>query len=75
MKRNLSSDDQQFHKYQQNKQSPLILTELTKHKKDHKCDVGIPCPGLGQAQHAAGLNRLMGSQPSPVDNWILNGNT
>ena len=25
----------QFHQYQQNKQSPFILTELTEHKKDH----------------------------------------
>jgi len=29
MKRSLNSDDQQFHQYQQNKQSPLILTELS----------------------------------------------
>ena len=25
--------------------------------------------------NVAGLNRLMGSQPSPLDNWISNGNT
>jgi hypothetical protein len=25
----------QFHKYRHNDQSPLILTELTEHKKDH----------------------------------------
>jgi hypothetical protein len=26
-------------------------------------------------KNVAGLNRLMGSQPSPLDNWISNGNT
>jgi len=31
----LNSDGHQFHQYQQNKQSPLILTELTEHKKYH----------------------------------------
>jgi hypothetical protein len=25
----------QFHQYQESEQSPLILTELTEHKKDH----------------------------------------
>ena len=25
----------QFHQYQQNERAPLILTELTEHKKDH----------------------------------------
>ena len=28
-------DAHQFHQYQPNEQSPLILTELTEHKKDH----------------------------------------
>jgi hypothetical protein len=28
------SDGHQFHQYQQNEQSPLILTELTEHKKN-----------------------------------------
>ena len=32
-KESLNSDGHQFHQYQQNKQSPLILTELTEHKK------------------------------------------
>ena len=26
-------------------------------------------------KNVAMLNRLMGSQPSPLDNWISNGNT
>jgi len=34
-KESLNSDGQQFHQYQQNQQPPLILTELTEHKKDH----------------------------------------
>jgi hypothetical protein len=35
-----------------------------------------PAPGLevGQAQNVVGLNQLMGSEPSPLDNWISNGN-
>jgi hypothetical protein len=36
MKRRFNnSDGHQFHQYQQNKQSPLIPTELAEHKKDH----------------------------------------
>jgi hypothetical protein len=30
----------------QDEQSPLILTELTKHKKDQTYDLGKPGPGL-----------------------------
>ena len=45
MKRN-----HQFHQFQQNQQSPLILTDLIEHKKTTVCDVEHPCPGLGQAQ-------------------------
>jgi hypothetical protein len=29
----------------------------------------------GRHKNVVGLNWLMGSQPSPLDNWILNGNT
>jgi hypothetical protein len=31
----LNSDGHQFHQYQQNEQSLLILTELSEHKKEH----------------------------------------
>jgi hypothetical protein len=31
-------------------------------------------PGLGQAQKCGGFNRLMGSQPSPLDYRISKGN-
>jgi len=34
-KETLNSDSHQFHQFQQNEQSPLILTELTVHKKNH----------------------------------------
>jgi hypothetical protein len=37
-KESLNSNGQQFHQYQQNEQSPLILTELTdftEHNKGH----------------------------------------
>jgi hypothetical protein len=34
-KESLNSDGHQFHQYQLNEQSPLVLTELTEHKKGH----------------------------------------
>jgi hypothetical protein len=30
---------------------------------------------LDRQRNVAGLNRLMGSQLSPLDNWIFNSNT
>jgi hypothetical protein len=42
-KESLNSDGHQFHLYQQNVQSSLILTELTEHKKTTTCDIGNPC--------------------------------
>ena len=45
MKKSLNSDSHQFHQYQQTKQSPLILIELTEHKKTTTYDVGNPGPG------------------------------
>ena len=73
-KESLNSDSQQSNQYQQNKQSCLTLTHWTP-KKTTTSDVWIPGPGLGQANNMAGLNRLMGSQPSPPVNLILNGRT
>ena len=49
-KESLNSDGHQFHQYQQNEQSPLILTELTEHNKT-TFDVGNPVPVLEQVQH------------------------
>ena len=74
-KESLNSDGHQFYQYQQNQQSSLILTDLTEHKKTMTYDVGNPGPGLARARKCDGLNRLMGSQPSPLDNWISDDNT
>ena len=72
-KESLNSDGHRFHQYQKNEQSPLILAE---HKKDHDIyDIEHSGPGLGQAQKCGGLNLLMGSQSSPLDNWISKVNT
>jgi hypothetical protein len=35
MKPKFNSDGHQFCQYQQNEQSPFILTEINEHKKDH----------------------------------------
>jgi hypothetical protein len=40
-----------FDQYQQNEQSPLILTELTEHKKTTTNDIRNPRPVLGQTQY------------------------
>jgi hypothetical protein len=48
-KEGLHSDVHQFHQYQQNEQSSLILTELTEHKKSTICDVENSGPGLCMA--------------------------
>jgi hypothetical protein len=45
-KQSLNSEGQQFYQYQQNEQSPLILTELAEHKKTTTYYVGNPGPGL-----------------------------
>jgi hypothetical protein len=49
VKESLNNDGQQFHQYQQDKQSPLIITHLTQ-KEITTYDVGNLCPGLGQSQ-------------------------
>ena len=49
-KESLNSVGQQFYQYRQNEQSPLIITELTEHKKSTTYDIGNPGPGLGQEQ-------------------------
>ena len=61
------SDGHQFHQYQQNEQSPLILTELTEHNKTTTNDVGTDtifhmstkvltnCRGIRHGVHSAWL--------------------
>jgi hypothetical protein len=62
--------------HQLNQQTPIILANRT-HKKAMTYDVGNSGRGLGQTTMCVGggLNRLMGSQPSPLDNLISNSNT
>lgn len=73
-KESLNGDGNQFH--QQKVQSPLIITELTEHKENLSYDVENLGPGIGLAQKCSGVrHRLMGSQHSPINNWIANGNT
>ena len=56
----LNRDGHQFHQYQQNEQSPLILSHWTQ-ETTMIYDFGNPGPGLGQAHECVGLNQLMGS--------------
>ena len=73
-KESLNNYGNQFHQYQQNEQLHRNVTDVTEDEKTY--DVGNPRPGLGQAhKNMAGWKRLMGSQPSSLDNWISNGNT
>ena len=63
----LNSDVHQFHKYQQNDQSPLIFTEVT-------IKTSIDFDGNPDTWerhiHVVWLNRLMGSQPSLFENLM-----
>jgi hypothetical protein len=45
----INSGGHQFHQFQQNEQSSLILTELTEHKNPMTYDVGNPIPDLVHA--------------------------
>ena len=59
--KSLNSDDQPFPQYQQNVQSPLILTPCT-HKKPTTNDVRDPCHGCEQTQSCGGVtpvNRIL----------------
>ena len=40
------------------------------HKKSITYNVGNPGPALEQTQNVAGLNQLIGFQPSLYDSWI-----
>ena len=67
----LDSDGQQFHKYQQNKKSPFTLTHRTQNRPQHIM-LEIQVLAWDKHNNVAGLNQLMGSLPSPHDNWISN---
>jgi hypothetical protein len=65
-KESLNSDGHQFHQYQQNEQSPLILTDLNEHpKKPRHINVGNPGPGLRQAQNCGGVKPFNGIPTLP----------
>ena len=43
-------------------------------KKTMTHDIGNSGPGFARHRNVAALNRLMRSQPSPLNNWISNRN-
>ena len=49
-----------IHQYQQNEQSPQILTEVAEHKKTMTYDVGNPSPNLEQEQTFGGIKPVNG---------------
>jgi len=65
----LNCDGQQFHQYQQNKQSPITSTHLT--LKKNTTTYVLQVLAWDRHKDVAGLNQLMGSQP--LDNWISKG--
>ena len=66
-----NSDDHQFHQYQQNEQSPLILTELTEHKqKPTTYHAGNPGACLGHEQQCGGVNPVNGITILQVNDFI-----
>ena len=62
-----NTDDEWFHK---------LSSQLIDHRKGPR-QLALEIQILTQDRHpkVAGLNRVMGSQPSPLDNEISNGNT
>ena len=55
----------QFHKYQQNEQSPLLLSHWI--HKNTTYGVENTHPGMGHTHKCGELNQLMGTQPSSLD--------
>ena len=58
---------QQFHQYQQNKQSPLILTHSTQKKRTMTYNAGNPSPGLGQVQKFGAVKPVYRKQTPSLD--------
>ena len=67
-KKSLNSDGHQFHQFQQNDQSPLIFN-LFSTKRTWPTTLETQVLVWYRHKEVAGLNQLMGSQPSPLDNW------
>jgi hypothetical protein len=58
MTESVNSDGHQLHQYQQNEQSPLILTELVEHKSTTTYDAGNPGRCLGQVHTFGGIKPI-----------------
>ena len=67
-KESLNSDGQQFQQYKRSEQSPLISNSLTTQETR---TLGIQVLPWVRHTIVAGLSLLMGSLPSPLDNWIF----
>ena len=66
MKRKFKQRCHQFHQDQQNEQSPLILSELTEHKKKPRyMMLEIQVLAWDRHKDVVGLNRLMDLQTLP----------
>ena len=61
----LGSNCQQFHQYQQSRQSPLTST-IEHEKKTTTYDVGNPGPGLEQAQKCGRIKPINGISTLPT---------
>jgi len=73
MKKIWNIDGQHFHQYQQNEQSHH-LTHWTQKRPRHMT-LKIKVLAWDRHTNVAELNRLIGSQQTPLDNMILNGHT
>ena len=60
MKRKLKQGCNQFHQYQQNEQSPQILTVLTEHKAITTYDVGNLSHSIGQTHQCGWVFHVNG---------------
>jgi ATP-dependent exoDNAse (exonuclease V) alpha subunit len=72
-KESLEKEGQQFHQYQQNGQSHLKSENIKKRPWHKTLDIHVL--DWDRPKKVADLNRLMGSQSFPLDNWISNVKT
>jgi len=68
-KESLNSGGPQFHQYQQNKRSPIILTELLEQTEDHDIWRWNPGPGFGQVHKCGGVKPV--NRIQPLLSWWL----
>ena len=79
-KESLNRNGQQYHQVQQSEQwllgDPWLLTIAHRTQKRRPRHMMLEIPvAWDRHKNVTRLNCLMGSQPSPLDNWISNGNT